>query len=627
MRYLPVALIGALLVTAPASATVRYLSPTGTSTADGLTASTAWNLAKVNSSLVAGDVCRVLPGSYTGDIAPVNSGQPTARITIVGDLANPAAATFTGGIATDRSYLSIKGVKVTGGISLKCNSSALTAQYDSVAWCMATSVSFEGSKHNLVARCRILNGTAAKSNTVAFVMNGWYDWPTTGQFMSNAEYDTLRGNTIEMGTISWKGFAMRTFAQRCVIDSNFISGRFTGTNPDVQGRYLYNSYYNTFRDNRWVFEADNALPGNVPWNCFSLRDSSSYNLFERDTIYAGLQSNVPMYGRLMNAGVTAWNGQTVRNTFRQCVWKMTGYLYVQMYARGTVMDRCLVASTGSPAISFPDDIETFTVDHCTFYSGTGHAAEFPPIAPTANPDSVRFTSNILMSPNVPAGDATIKMPGLTGFTSNGNVFYTPTSASRAVYWNGVANTVAAWCSASSRDCQSRFGDPKFLDANFATLDVRLGTGSSAIGAGLGGSDAGAFPFSTPGPDATPPAVVSNLLVTSVADSNLILGWTATGDDGNSGVATAYDLRWSTAPIDVNNFASATPVTVAPTPQPGGTPQTYVVLGLRPSTTYWFALRARDEAGNWSGLSNVATATTATVDQQAPATIFDLSATP
>src|SRR2546426_7990535 len=43
--------------------------------------------------------------------------------------------------------------------------------------------------------------------------------------------------------------------------------------------------------------------------------------------------------------------------------------------------------------------------------------------------------------------------------------------------------------------------------------------------------------------------------------HVLLSWFAPGDDGNSGTATAYDLRWSTSPItDANFYLSAGIVT-------------------------------------------------------------------
>lgn len=109
-------------------------------------------------------------------------------------------------------------------------------------------------------------------------------------------------------------------------------------------------------------------------------------------------------------------------------------------------------------------------------------------------------------------------------------------------------------------------------------------------------------------DTTPPASVSNLAASAPNGRSAILTWTATGNDGAVGTASLYDLRYSTAPIDETSFAAATGLS-APAPKPAGSAETVTASGLLPLTTYYFALKARDAAGNWSGLSNVATATT------------------
>ncbi len=612
-----------------ASATVRYISPTGSATNSG-TFAAPWSLAKANSSLVAGDVCFVMPGIYSGDLSPANHGTPTNRIVIMGNLNDPSAALLTGALTTDRSYLTVKGLEFTSGIDLRGTSVTNMAQYDSVYKCNAQSVSFVGSKHNLVARCQITNAPTNSGITVAFVFSGWQDWPGAG-FNANSEYDTLRANVIDMGRISYKGFLMRVFSQRCVIDSNQITGRFSGTNIDVQGRYLYNSYYNTFRDNKWVFEADNQVAG-VDWNCFSLRDSSSYNLFERDTIFAGLQSGYTMQGRLMNAGTDAWNGTTVRNTYRQCFYYMRGLVMVQINGAGTVLDRSVFASTSSPALMFVDKPSFLTIDHCTFYSATGRGLEFVSSVLAGTPaDSVRLTSNIFYSVAAQATEGTIKFPGASGFISSSNLFYTPTFTSvlgdRAANWQGATGTVATWCAASGRDCDSRFGNPLFGSVAATTFDPRLGAGSAAIGGGQGGSDAGAYPFVVAGVDLIAPATVSDLRSGAISFDNAVILWTAPGDDGMSGTLQSYDLRRSDSPITAANFASATPVSVAPTPVAGGGTQTYVSLGLVGAHTYYYALRARDEAGNWSAVSNTLSLTTTAADVIPPAAIPDLSATP
>lgn len=83
-----------------------------------------------------------------------------------------------------------------------------------------------------------------------------------------------------------------------------------------------------------------------------------------------------------------------------------------------------------------------------------------------------------------------------------------------------------------------------------------------------------------------------------------LAWTAPGDDGAIGTATLYDLRFSGSPIDAGNWDLATPVSGLPAPRVAGTRQTFTVRGLSSGTTYYFAIRTRDDAGNWSGVSNV-----------------------
>ncbi|MEO7868873.1 MAG: FlgD immunoglobulin-like domain containing protein [Candidatus Eisenbacteria bacterium] len=103
----------------------------------------------------------------------------------------------------------------------------------------------------------------------------------------------------------------------------------------------------------------------------------------------------------------------------------------------------------------------------------------------------------------------------------------------------------------------------------------------------------------------------------ITDTSVRLLWTAPGDDSLSGTATEYDLRWSTSPLTSQNFASGTRVAGVPAPLPAGASQSFSVTGLAPSTQYWFALKTGDERGNWSGVSNVVSGTTA-ADTERPA---------
>ncbi|HEY2956131.1 MAG TPA: hypothetical protein VGK89_12875 [Candidatus Eisenbacteria bacterium] len=85
---------------------------------------------------------------------------------------------------------------------------------------------------------------------------------------------------------------------------------------------------------------------------------------------------------------------------------------------------------------------------------------------------------------------------------------------------------------------------------------------------------------------------------------LQLVWTAPGDDGDVGTATGYEVRVSTSPITLGTWGAANVVAPAPAPLASGTRQAFTVRGLSTDTTYYFAIRSVDDAGNWSDLSNV-----------------------
>ncbi|MDZ7268028.1 MAG: Ig-like domain-containing protein [candidate division KSB1 bacterium] len=116
-------------------------------------------------------------------------------------------------------------------------------------------------------------------------------------------------------------------------------------------------------------------------------------------------------------------------------------------------------------------------------------------------------------------------------------------------------------------------------------------------------------LSTPS-DMVPPAAITNLSVVGASSTTLTLEFTATGDDGNSGVASRYDVRYSNATITEANFTSATPANVTDQPAPAGTVQRVTVSGLSTGKSYFFALKVLDEANNASPISNVVQGSTA-----------------
>jgi subtilisin family serine protease len=111
-------------------------------------------------------------------------------------------------------------------------------------------------------------------------------------------------------------------------------------------------------------------------------------------------------------------------------------------------------------------------------------------------------------------------------------------------------------------------------------------------------------------DTTPPDPITDLEVTGTTSDSVTLEWTATGDDGSYGTAYLYDLRYRMdGPVTEENWDTATQVPGEPLPQPAGSLESFTVTPLWPNTTYHFAIKAVDEAGNPSGISNSPSATT------------------
>jgi formylglycine-generating enzyme required for sulfatase activity len=110
-------------------------------------------------------------------------------------------------------------------------------------------------------------------------------------------------------------------------------------------------------------------------------------------------------------------------------------------------------------------------------------------------------------------------------------------------------------------------------------------------------------------DEAVPGRVTDLQVADVDDTTVTLAWTAPGDDGGAGIAAEYEIRWLNTPFSEPDWVSGTVVGPAPAPVAGGEPQSARVRGVPPGQLRFFALRTRDDAGNWSLVSNTVSAQT------------------
>jgi hypothetical protein len=108
-----------------------------------------------------------------------------------------------------------------------------------------------------------------------------------------------------------------------------------------------------------------------------------------------------------------------------------------------------------------------------------------------------------------------------------------------------------------------------------------------------------------GPDLTAPAAITDLgAATGSTSGSVDLTWTAVGDDGNTGTASSYLVRYSTSAIsDETAWNNATSFTNSLAPKEAGQAESLTVFGLTPGTTYYFAVRAQDEVPQLGNLSN------------------------
>jgi predicted CXXCH cytochrome family protein len=128
-------------------------------------------------------------------------------------------------------------------------------------------------------------------------------------------------------------------------------------------------------------------------------------------------------------------------------------------------------------------------------------------------------------------------------------------------------------------------------------------------------------------DDVAPAQVTLTAVPGPTPRSIKVTWNAPGDDGNVANTTpyVYDLRYGTSGATATNFALTEDAQGWGPNYAGNLPAAYnqgyaseaIIENLAPATTYYFSLKTRDTAGNWSTASATANALP-TVDTQAPA---------
>lgn len=101
----------------------------------------------------------------------------------------------------------------------------------------------------------------------------------------------------------------------------------------------------------------------------------------------------------------------------------------------------------------------------------------------------------------------------------------------------------------------------------------------------------------------PGAIIDLKAQTGHDNGEVVLTWTAPGDDGSNGKTSVYILKYATIKITDANWGDATILENFTEPELAGIQQNFTVKGLNPGTVYYFAIKSMDESPNLSPVSN------------------------
>jgi hypothetical protein len=128
-------------------------------------------------------------------------------------------------------------------------------------------------------------------------------------------------------------------------------------------------------------------------------------------------------------------------------------------------------------------------------------------------------------------------------------------------------------------------------------------------------------------DVIAPSNIGDLTATpGLHHGEINLEWHAPGDDGTSGTADHYVIKYSEGTVNSGTWYSIDSVMIPPVPQPYATLESYTIDNLSEGREYNIAIKAYDEVGNSSEISNVAHSIACGISPPSPlATSVDSSA--
>ena len=475
-------------------------------------------LTAANLGAVAGDSILIPADTLTVAINPRNSGTGDSlekRISYIGSLTAPSARTVSS-INLSSSYISVKGVSTTsasGVVPLTTSTFYVPEVRDSIAYCVLNGgLSLTGA-----VQCVVSNNTIV--GPVQFSATG-ISGDRLNQLAAGCtvatvcRLDTLKKNTITVSPIVNHAFVTRAGTQNCLVDSNRITMSFQVAGPwggDAAGRYLTDSNFNTFSDNSWTITADGNVPGGKEeWIAFNLRDSTHDITFLRDTMKLGLGDTHLIGGRLHASGTYPFlNGSiNYNNRWSQCYYLATANMFLGGGWYSSAIDSSVFASRYKIPINlYGYTLRGCRISHNSLYSYLQSCL--------SNPWMWLATDTTLSSCGLDVHNNIFGNVRMDTTGNNSGAFHAlrgddPAKALTSdynLYWanglnSGTLQNHAIGCGSDSYpldgtmctstsmhgplDCNSKWGNPAWLDTTFASFDPRILTNSAAASDGNGG---------------------------------------------------------------------------------------------------------------------------------------------
>ncbi|HRY29684.1 MAG TPA: lamin tail domain-containing protein, partial [Elusimicrobiota bacterium] len=582
----------------------------------------AWDMAGTTGTLV--DAFRILKDTTP----PAVTNHMPAGSDAVWRTANPGAVYNVDFVDTGGSRLSKFQIKVTSGPSQTGTvaadwtdvSSGLAADDFSAEWSLPEAVwsaLLQGPTNHVSVRAFDVAGNTSTVSTDAFKV---FRDTTTPQITDNQGGDNT-WYASDPGAIYDVDFADQ---ESLLTTAEYrLSTSAAQGNPVTSWLAIFTSTGRTLYTDPWGPDFSAAVDGQN-WVSVRAQDKAGNPVSQDDVFYLRKDSLSPTVTNNESGGDLTWRKEARAGGYNVDFYDTGAGVAVASY---TVYDQTgrtgaqiipwttLVDLSGSPQSSYTVD---WAVDFALLASGTGYVsvrlADSLGHGTTVN--DVFFVRKDTTPPNAlntvaaaegsSAGEIVLTWtaPGDDGATGQAASYVVKSKTAQFADQNDftAANTYSqSWTPVAQGAGENKTvtGFTEGTTYYFAVEAVDK-AGNQAALSNLTGNSA-------PARRVAPAAIGDLAAVTGDYPGEVTLGWTAVGDDNTSGTAAGYLVKYATYTITAGNFDSVSTYSQSIPPKAAGQTENLLVGGLTAGTTYYFAVKAYDDAQPWAndgGLSNV-----------------------